>query len=169
MRNMRKSNRNYIGIFLFFIVSFLLLNTVGWAEEKITWTAHASLVVTKNETLKVDDNENHFVYFSIYDGVVFNDKGDSSFLDKARYQVVYLGDTAGMVNGGYKTFTMADGSQVFAKYQGTEAAPSVFKGTWEFIGGTGKYKGISGKGVFTLTMISETTSIDILEGEYKLP
>ena len=169
MQYMKKFHRNYIGIFLFLIFGYLSLNTVAWANEKKTWIAHAALVITKSETLKVDDSENHFVYFSEYDGVVFNDKDEGSFLDKARYQVVYLGDTAGMVDGGYKTFTMADGSQVFAKYQGTEAAPPVFKGKWEFIGGTGKYKGITGKGVFTLTMTSETTSFDVLEGEYKLP
>ena len=133
------------------------------------WKAHAALVVTKIETSKVDDAEDHLIYFAEYDGVVFNDKGESSFLDKARYQVVHLADTAGMVNGGYKTFTTTDGSKVFAKYQGTEAAPPVFKGKWEFIGGTGEYKDISGKGIFTLTMTSETTAFDTLEGEYELP
>ena len=165
----RRFHRNYTIIFLFLIVAFLSLNTAAWAEEKNTWIAHSALVVTKNEALKIDDNEDHFVFFSEYDGVVFNDNGEGSFLDKARYQAVYLGDTAGMVDGGYKTFTMPDGSQVFAKYQGTEAAPPVFNGKWEFIGGTGNYKGITGKGVFTLTMTSETTSFDILKGEYKLP
>ena len=133
------------------------------------WKAHGALVVTKSETPKVDDTEDHFIYFAEYDGVVFNDKGEGSFLDKARYQVVHLGDTAGMVNGGYKTFTTTDGSKVFAKYQGTETAPPNFKGTWEFIGGTGQYKGISGKGTWNLTMNSETTAFDILEGEYNLP
>jgi hypothetical protein len=108
----RKLNRNYFAIFLFLIVVFLTLNTAALAEEKNTWIAHSTLVVTKSETLKVNDNENHFVFFTEYDGVVFNDKGDGSFLDKVRYQVVYLGDTAGMVDGGYKIFTMPDGSQV---------------------------------------------------------
>ena len=165
----RKLNRNYFAIFLFLIVVFLTLNTAALTEEKNTWIAHSALVVTKSETLKVNDNENHFVFFTEYDGVVFNDNGEGSFLDKARYQVVYLGDTAGMVDGGYKIFTMPDGSQVFAKYQGTAAAPPVFNGKWEFIGGTRKYKGITGKGVFTLTTTSEKTSFDILKGEYKLP
>ena len=133
------------------------------------WKAHAALVVTKIETPKIDDAEDHLIMFLEEDGVVFNDKGDGSFLDKARYQVVHLGDTAGMVNGGYKTFTTTDGSKVIAKYQTTEAAPPIYKGRWEFISGTGEYKGISGKGTWNLTMNSETTAHDILEGEYNLP
>ena len=133
------------------------------------WKAHAALVVTKIETPKIDDAEDHHIFFSEWDGVAFSDKDKGLFLDKARYQVVHLGDTAGMVNGGYKTFTTTDGSKVFARYQVTEAAPPDYKGEWEFIGGTGQYKGISGKGIYILTMNSETTAFDILEGEYELP
>ena len=161
--------RNHISIFLALIFTFLILTVPSWAEEKGTWSAHAVLVTTNGKTLKIGDKEDHLIFFSEHEGVIFNNEKNGSFLDKARYQVAYLGDTAGMVNGGYKTFTMADGSQVFAKYQVTEATPPVFKGKWEFIGGTGKYKGITGAGVYTLNMLSDTTAWDALEGDYKIP
>lgn len=169
MRTIRKFHGNCIGIFLVLICASWTLIASVWAGEKGTWRAHAVLVTTNEKTLKIADKEDHLIFFTEYDGVVFNDHGDGSFLDKARYQVVYLGDTSGMVDGGYKTFTMADGSQVYAKYQGTEAAPPVFKGKWEFIGGTGKFKGITGQGVYTLQSTSDTTAWDILEGEYEVP
>jgi hypothetical protein len=169
MDYMRKFRRTFIGIFLVLLCAFWIFGTNAWAGEKGKFRVHGALVTTNDKTIKIADKENHLVFFSEHDGVIFNDDGEGSFLDKARYQVVYLGDTDGMVDGGYKTFTMADGAQVFAKYQGTEASGAVFKGKWEFIGGTGKYKGITGQGLFTLTMISDTTAWDMLEGEYNIP
>jgi hypothetical protein len=74
-----------------------------------------------------------------------------------------------MIDGGYKTFTVDDGSQVFARYKLTNPAPPVLKGEWEFIGGTGKYKGITGRGNYTVQIVSDTVLWDVLEGDYKLP
>ena len=74
-----------------------------------------------------------------------------------------------MVDGAYKTFTAADGSQVFARFQGTDAAPPVFKGTWEFIGGTGANQGITGSGEYVYTSVADGVGWDILEGVYKIP
>ena len=42
-------------------------------------------------------------------------------------------------------------------------------GSWEFINGTGKYEGITGRGDFTSTNVSPTVYWDLLEGEYKIP
>jgi hypothetical protein len=50
------------------------------------------------------------VIVSEQDGAIHNANG-KSFLDKARYQVVSVVDT-GLIRGGYKTFTEADGSKV---------------------------------------------------------
>jgi hypothetical protein len=92
---------------------------------------------------------------------------------KMHYQLVVLMDsTAAVIAGGdsgYKTFTAADGGQVLARYHGTEAAPPVYKGKWEFIGGTGKYAGIKGQGTYIYHSVTETTGWDVLEGEYELP
>jgi len=43
----------------------------------------------------------------------------------------------GVIRGGYKTFTEADGSKVFAKYTVTEFKLPEVNGTFEFTGGTG--------------------------------
>lgn len=100
-------------------------------------------------------------------GLVFNDDG-KAFLDKAEYRVQWMVDTAGMVGGGYKTFTTADG-QVFAKFSITEFTDTGVSGSWEFTGGTNTYKGITGQGSFSVTNVSETVYWDMLEGKYQIP
>jgi hypothetical protein len=74
-----------------------------------------------------------------------------------------------MVSGGYKTFTADDGSQVFAKYKVIGGSRPTFNGEWTFVGGTKKYKGISGNGKFTVTWVSDTAAWDLLEGDYTIP
>ena len=49
-------------------------------------------------------------------------------------------------DGGYKTFTAADGAYVFATYEAPRLVMPVYKGKWKFIGGTGRYAGIKGHG-----------------------
>jgi hypothetical protein len=75
----------------------------------------------------------------------------------------------GVIRGGYKTFTEADGSKVFAKYTVTEFKPPVVNGAFEFTGGTGKYQGITGNGTFHYVRVSDKAAWDELVGEYKIP
>jgi hypothetical protein len=102
--------------------------------------------------------------------MIFNESGET-FLDKARYQVVFKGEAikGSAKDEGYKTFTMPDGSQVFAKFVGEDSG-NRFGGTWTLIGGTGKYQGVKGQGKWDLTAMADSpVSWDILEGEYELP
>ena len=138
------------------------------AEESGKWRGQAALVITAVKEVKVADQNNHQVSMTEFDGIVFS-AGEKPFLDKARYQVVDLYDSGGMISGGYKTFTAEDGSQVFAKYEVLGGASPTYNGKWSFVGGTQKFKGISGNGTFTITWTSDTTAWDILEGDYKIP
>jgi hypothetical protein len=138
------------------------------AEESGHWKGKGVLVVTSQQTVKVGDQSDHQLMLREFDGILFNE-GDKPFLENARYQVVDLNDSGGMVSGGYKTFTADDGSQVFAQYKVTGGAPPTFNGEWTFVGGTQKYKGITGNGTFQITWIGDTAAWDLLEGDYKLP
>jgi hypothetical protein len=42
-------------------------------------------------------------------------------------------------------------------------------GTWSFDGGTGKLKGLTGKGTYKTTTNADGTGSAEIEGEYKLP
>ena len=137
------------------------------AEEAGQWFGRAVLVTLSSKSVKLEHRADHTVSVTEYDGAVFNADG-KPFLDKARYQVVDQTD-AGTSSGGYKTFTEADGSKVFAKYVLKDAKPREFRGTFQFTGGTGKYAGITGSGDYHVVLISDTALWDELRGEYKIP
>jgi hypothetical protein len=127
-------------------------------DESGHWRGLAALVVTDQKTAKVDDGSDHVASVSEQDGAIHNADG-KPFLDKARYQVVSVVDTR-VIRGGYKTFTKADGSKVFAKYTVTEFKPPEVNG--RFTGGTGKYKGITGNGTFHYVRVSDKRSTNFL-------
>jgi len=145
----------------------LAANLPAVADDSGHWRGLAALVVTDQKTFKVDDGTDHLASVSEQDGAIHNADG-KPFLDKARYQVVSVVDT-GVIRGGYKTFTEADGSKVFAKYTVTEFKLPEVNGTFEFTGGTGKYQGITGNGSFHYVRVSDKAAWDELVGEYKIP
>src|SRR6516225_10431803 len=98
------------------------------AEDSDHWHGLSVLVATDKKVVKLEDQPNHMVYVTEYDGAVYNGDG-KPFLDKARYQVVAFTDTA-VSRGGYKFFTDADGSKVFAKYTVTEGKLPDLRGTF---------------------------------------
>jgi hypothetical protein len=68
--------------------------------------------------------------------------------------------------------TMESGDKYFVSYQGMgtvkDGAPTGDKGTWSYTGGTGKLKGITGKGTYSCTPSGDGFSC-VIEGDYQLP
>ena len=50
-----------------------------------------------------------------------------------------------------------------------EGKPSTTEGTWSYTGGTGKFKGIKGKGTYKGKADSSGTMVSEIEGDYELP
>jgi len=73
---------------------------------------------------------------------------------------------------GFHVVTMESGDKVFFWYQGTattkDGAPMEVKGNWGLNGGSGKLKGIKGKGTYTCTPSSDGGLSCEVEGEYQL-
>ncbi len=70
-------------------------------------------------------------------------------------------------------FLFPNGDTAFTKYIGSGEAGKSGSGTFEFIGGTGKYKSISGSGTVTRIQIQAakkgfTQSRNVFKGSYKL-
>ena len=69
--------------------------------------------------------------------------------------------------------TMANGDKLFVHYQGTgvskDGKPVSAKGTYTFAGGTGKMKGIKGKGTYAGKPDDKGNMVFQVEGEYTLP
>jgi hypothetical protein len=72
---------------------------------------------------------------------------------------------------GFHVATMESGDKFFVRYQGTgtskDGAVVEVKGTWGFSGGTGKLKGIKGKGTYTCKPSGDGLACEV-EGEYEL-
>jgi hypothetical protein len=69
--------------------------------------------------------------------------------------------------------TMANGDKYSVHFQATGTVKPDHTGnaagTWTFDGGTGKLKGLTGKGTYKTTANADGTSTSEIEGEYKLP
>ncbi|HKO05292.1 MAG TPA: hypothetical protein VJW51_11110 [Candidatus Acidoferrales bacterium] len=68
---------------------------------------------------------------------------------------------------------MENGDKFFVSFRDSAAVkdgkPGNAKGTWAYTGGTGKLKGITGKGTYTVTNNADGTSVVDVEGEYAVP
>ena len=74
---------------------------------------------------------------------------------------------------GYHTATLASGDKTTAHFHGTATMKDgkfvSGGGTWTFAGGTGKCKGIKGKGTYKGTPNADGTVAYKVDGEYSLP
>jgi hypothetical protein len=71
---------------------------------------------------------------------------------------------------GYNVSTMDNGDKVSVSYEGTATSnkdgSGTFKGTWKWISGTGKFKGIKGGGTYKGTQAADGAGMADIEGEY---
>jgi hypothetical protein len=67
---------------------------------------------------------------------------------------------------------MADGDKGYVRFEGKSAVkdkmPTEGNGTWSWVGGTGKLKGIKGKGTFSGKWNPDGTGAFDVEGDYTL-
>lgn len=93
---------------------------------------------------------------------------------KDAYDVTY-GDVRGAkVRGsGYHVATMSNGDKIYVRFQGNDTMkdgkPETTEGTWSYIGGTGKLKGIKGKGTYKGKADAGGNMVVEVEGDYELP
>jgi hypothetical protein len=68
--------------------------------------------------------------------------------------------------------TLTSGDQYFVRFSGTTAlkngAPATATCTWNFTGGTGKLKGLTGKGTCTGTVDSTGGAVFDIQGGYQV-
>ena len=78
-----------------------------------------------------------------------------------------------VTSNGYHTATMASGDKTVARFHGTATMKDgKFQsggGTWTYTSGTGKLKGIKGKGTYKGTPNADGTVAYQVDGEYSLP
>ena len=93
--------------------------------------------------------------------------------DAVGTSTVDISVSASIAHGrGYTVTTMTNGDTWSSSYSDTahlskDGSPESSKGTWVSLSGTGKLKGIKGKGTFQCKFAGDVTSCDV-EGEYTL-
>ena len=113
---------------------------------------------------------NRTVSTGVVTGVIFNDAG-KGFLHKARVDCTLMNDVnQGRANAtGTCVVTDAEGDKAFLEWKCTGAMPAC-PGDEHWVGGTGKYTGMSGTSKFQGNFIGATgAGWSDWSGEFKLP
>ena len=89
---------------------------------------------------------------------------------------VFTTDTRGTKSraSGYFSGSMANGDKIFVRFSGTstttkDGKPETNEGSWSYTGGTGKFKGITGKGTYKDKLDASGNPLTEVEGDYTLP
>jgi hypothetical protein len=133
----------------------LHLSTTRAADEKIMGRVVAHY--TKMETMEVGDVPGHVLGIAQQSGLMFYSTGEVA-KKAATFHFDLMKGKGSFVD--YSLYTDQDGSTRFVKATGT-AGPSgdgkkfVIEGTFECIGGTGKYEGDKGNGTFKGERVGE--------------
>ncbi|HQT98360.1 MAG TPA: hypothetical protein PK416_10880 [Thermodesulfobacteriota bacterium] len=141
------------GLFLAMLLSvtFILLPGISVAEEVAGRNVGHS---QKTEMMEVGDVPGHFMGVSQFHVLAFYTKGP----DKGEIITRMGTSTFDVVKGkgtatGYEVKPFRDGSMVVLKNSGTSTPidggkKTAFEGTWEVVGGTGRYAGAKGTGTY---------------------
>ena len=70
---------------------------------------------------------------------------------------------------GYGVTTDKDGDKTIRTHKGKPVGKGHWKGTWNFIKGTGKYEGVTGEGTWDSYSLGEGQSYIEVEGEMQMP
>jgi hypothetical protein len=99
-------------------------------------------------------DKGHFYWVGEFSGTFFNDKGPGSMFHRAgvKCPAYYDADFNNKKSkaGGYCIITDLDGDQAYLSWQnaGTPGPGAQGPGTFQYTGGTGKYKGLTGNNTF---------------------
>jgi hypothetical protein len=100
-------------------------------------------------------DKGHFFWVGEFSGTFFSDKGDGGMFHRAGVKCPGWLDmdfnAKRSVGGGTCIITDLEGDQAYATWRnaGTPGPGGRGPGTFDYIGGTGKYKGLSGSNTFT--------------------
>jgi len=133
------------------MTAFLLMSVTQTGAETVTQKGRIAYHLTKVEGFQVGDVPGHVVGAGEAKGLSFLDNGEI-----AAYSASFTFDyTKG--SGTFQSYgitTYEDGSTMVTRGQATTTAVqggkySLFKGTYSYISGSGRFEGIKGSGSFT--------------------
>ena len=160
-------NTSIVHVLVLAALCFSLPAAAADLPKKGTYSGHYGWTFT-GQVQKL--GEDRVIYTGVVPGVMFNDKGEG-FMHKARVDCTIFNDVnKGRANAtGTCVVTDADGDKIFVEWKCAGVMPAC-PGTESFVGGTGKYKGITGNQKFQGNFIGDTgAGWSDWKGNYKLP
>lgn len=160
------------------LVAIVLLFTVSVtslvAQKMTEVSGKMTLAAEMQEPMSIGDADDHTVTFSVFEGTNAS-TGSNKFMDGAHVVNVAFSDLV-KYNGPHQTYTTVSKKDdaVIVKCQGKntgimspDGEPIVtFEGTFSWIAGTGRFKGIQGNGTYKGQYISPKIYTIEWEGEY---
>jgi hypothetical protein len=138
-------------------------------------SGQAELQYSKREAIEVPGREGHMLALGEVRGTNQNTSASEFFAGASAVNV----ETADLMQGngphqGYYTIRNG-GDSATAKWQGTvttvlgpdQQPQSSFRGTWEYIQGTGRYSGIQGSGTYAGEFLAQDRYLVRWQGEWR--
>ena len=147
----REKRWRHLGVPGVLTIAALLLLFIAQGGAEVTKESGRNVYhVAKAEVIKVDDVPGHVIGIVDFRGLSLLDTGEvATYTSKVMFEYTNGNGT----HWGYSQTTFEDGSVTRTKAQGTTTALpngfSEFKGTYSYIGGTGRYEGIKGEGTYS--------------------
>ena len=159
--------------FFLVVLAVLFCAATAGAQTKVSGTSQCGKA-DPQQALPVGDRSDHMLGIAQIK-CTYTTKPMEIGADKSKEGVATeTSDISGNTSHsrGFYVVTMESGDKVFFSYHGTattkDGALVELKGDWGINGGSGKMKGIKGKGTFTCTPSGDGSSCEV-EGEYQLP
>ncbi len=158
-----------------FLIPGLLLTLAAAAsgQTKITGTLSCGKP-DATYSIEVGDRTGHSVSISKFACTWTTPMEYGEVQAKDGYDVAY-GDSSGakVRSSGYHVSNLSNGDKIYVRFQGNDTTmdgkPGATEGTWSYTGGTGKFKGIKGKGIYKGKADASGNMVSDVEGDYKLP
>jgi len=148
--------------------------TLAGAQTKVSATGKCSAKPEVQQSAEVGDRAGHVLVLT-KQACTWTTPMEMAGLKSKTYTVSIASDQAGgkSQDRGYVVVTMENGDKAYVHVQGTsisgkDGAPISDDGTWSYAGGTGKLKGLKGKGTYKGKAGADGFE-DQIEGEYSLP
>jgi hypothetical protein len=165
--------KRFLAPFAVLTLLLLAMANVAGAQGKVSGTNHCAKPDPQT-TIQIGDRPNHAL------SVAQSKCGQTTPWEIAGIKGKEgIATVSGEIMGntfrfhGYYVDEMANGDKAFYTYQGTatlkDGVTQTEKGTWNLLGGTGKLKGIKGKGTYTGKAGGDGTMDYDVQGDYEAP
>jgi hypothetical protein len=160
------------GLFVFLVSAALA--TVVSAQTKVSGTLQCPKAGLSH-AVEVGDEPGHVITLGKVGGCTWSKTFEMAGVAVRDGYSIATGEirSGKSTESGIHAGTMANGDKYFVRFRGNGTAAKdgsgSMDGTWSFTSGTGKLKGLTGKGTYKSTTKADGTGTSQVEGDYKTP